>query len=225
MAKKEKAEDKRPKGHYVKIETTVIVGLIALVVGFFLGEIFHFSGPKAPVSVQPPPQQQRQPQQQPQPQQPSRPEGPTAEQAKRILALEKEVSANPGNVETWTELGNLYFDSNQFEQAIRSYNKSLELNPYDADVWTDLGVMYRRSGQPFEAVGAFNKAIDVDPKHQVAHVNKGIVLLHDVDDREGAIRAWEELLKVKPDAKMSNGQPLKALVETLKKDQPPKESS
>ena len=174
--------------------------------------------------MQPPPQQQ-QPQQQRQPQQPSRPEGPTPEQEKRILALEKDVSANPGNGETWTELGNLYFDSNQIEQAIRAYNKSLELNPYDADVWTDLGVMYRRNSQPFEAVGAFNKAIDVDPKHQVAHVNKGIVLLHDVDDRDGAIQAWEKFLKVSPDAKMSNGQPLKALVDMLKKDQPPKEGS
>jgi cytochrome c-type biogenesis protein CcmH/NrfG len=221
MAKKAKTEEKRPKGHYVKIETAIIVALIALVVGFFMGEIFHLSGPEPPAPVQTAPQPQ-----QPRPSpQPAQAQGPTPEQASRILSLEQEVSKNPGNVETWTELANLYFDANQFGQAITAYNKSLELNPYDASVWTDLGVMYRRNGQPFEAIGAFNKAMDVDPKHQVSRVNKGIVLLHDVDDRQGAIDAWEELLKVDPAAKMPNGQPVKDLVDTLKRAQPAAEGS
>ena len=209
MAKKAKEEQKSQGQQTVKMETMIIVTLIALILGFFAGELIDFSGPDRSAPVQPPSM----------PQQPPSTPAPTADQSTRILALEQEVSANPGNAESWTELANLYYDSHQFEQAIRAYKKSVELSPYDANVWTDLGVMYRRNKQPFEAVGAFNKAIDVDPRHEISRINKGIVLLHDLDDREGAIEAWESLLKVNPSAKLGNGQPVSEIVEKLK--QPP----
>jgi peroxiredoxin len=47
--------------------------------------------------------------------------------------------------------------------------------------------MYRRSGQPRKAIENFNKAIAVNPKHETAQFNKGIVLMHDLGDRDGAI--------------------------------------
>lgn len=81
----------------------------------------------------------------------------------------------------------------KFEKAISAYTKSLELHPENPDVWTDLGVMYRRSDQPVEAIKAFDKAIGIDPKHEASHLNKGIVLMHDLYDREGAIQVWEAL--------------------------------
>jgi len=204
MAKKEKEKSQGKQS--VKMETMIIVTLIALVLGFFAGELIDLSKSDRSAPVQTPPM----------PQQPAPAPTPTADHTERILALEQEVSANPGNAETWTELGNLYYDSNQFEQAIRAYKKSLELSPYDANVWTDLGVMYRRNKQPFEAVGAFNKAIDVDPRHEISRINKGIVLLHDLDDREGAFEAWEDLVKVNPAAKLGNGQLVSEMVEKMK---------
>ena len=206
MAKKGKEKEKSQGQQAVKIETMIIVTLIALVLGFFAGELINFSRSDRTAPVQTPPM----------PQPPLPAAAPTADQAKTILTLEQEASANPGNAETWTQLGNVYYDSNQFEQAIRAYKKSLEMSPYDANVWTDLGVMYRRNKQPFEAVGAFNKAIDVDPRHEISRMNKGIVLLHDLDDPKGAIEAWEGLLKVNPSAKLGNGQLVSDIVEKLK---------
>ena len=212
MAQKEKAKEKS-RGRHVKIETTVIVSLITLVLGFFAAELMNFSTSKTPPPVQS--------SSAPQPQQLPETKGPTAEQAKRILALEKEVSENPGNGESWVQLGNSYFDTNQPAQAIRAYKKALELNPYDANVWTDLGVMYRRNGQPFEAIGALNKAIDLDPRHEVSRLNKGVILFHDLNDPEAAIKAWEDLLKVNPDAKTGDGKPVRDMVEAIKKNKNP----
>jgi cytochrome c-type biogenesis protein CcmH/NrfG len=209
MAQKEITKEKN-RGHHVKIETTVIVSLITLVLGFFAAELMDFSTSKTRPPVQSSPA--------PQPQQLPETKGPTAEQAKRILALEKEVSENPGNGESWVQLGNSYFDTNQPAQAIRAYKKALELNPYDANVWTDLGVMYRRNGQPFEAVGALNKAIDLDPRHEVSRLNKGVILFHDLNDPEAAVEAWEDLLKVNPDAKTGDGKPVRDMVESIKKN-------
>ena len=135
----------------------------------------------------------------------------------RIAALERQTQANPGNASAWTELGNAYFDSNQYEAAISAYRKSLELDPSNPDVWTDMGVMYRRSNQPEEAIKSFDQAIAVDPKHEVSRMNKGIVLLHDLNDINGAIQAWEGLLEVNPVAMSPTGVSIDQMVAELKK--------
>jgi cytochrome c-type biogenesis protein CcmH/NrfG len=161
------------------------------------------------------------PQAPPQPrQQASQEETITEDQAKHILALEKEVAANPDNLDAWTQLGNLYFDTNNFDSAIRSYKKSLALKPDNANVQTDLGVMYRRAGQPEQAVKAFEKAVEIDPKHEIARFNTGIVLLHDLNDREGALKAWQGLVDINPAAMTPGGKPLAELIKALRGSSP-----
>jgi cytochrome c-type biogenesis protein CcmH/NrfG len=137
----------------------------------------------------------------------------------RIAALERQTQADPGNANAWTELGNAYFDSKQYEKSVSAYRKSLELNPDNANVWTDMGVMYRRGNKPEEAIKAFDQAIAVDPKHEVSRMNKGIVLLHDLNDFNGAIQAWEGLLEVNPIAMAPNGVSIDEMVIQLKKQQ------
>lgn len=190
-----------PEGNFVKKETMFIVALITLVIGF-LGGVFY----SALQSSGPPQPQQQQQQQQ---------SGMTNEQARAILSLEQEVAANPSNVDAWTQLGHVYFDTNNPSKAIRAYEKSLELRPNDPNVMTDLGVMYRRSGQPDKALEIFDKVISIDPSHEQSRFNKGIVLRYDMNDREGAIKAWEELLKLNPNAQAPNGIPVSEAIKSL----------
>ncbi|MGD9138729.1 MAG: tetratricopeptide repeat protein [Desulfobacterales bacterium] len=136
--------------------------------------------------------------------------------AQRAKALEAEVLNNPENTEAWIQLGHVYFDTDKYAQAIAAYEKSLELNSSNADVLTDLGIMYRRSGQPRNAIKKFDSAVAVDPKHETARFNKGIVLMHDLGDRDGAIRAWEDLLEINPLAMAGNNQSLDQLVKHYK---------
>ena len=131
-------------------------------------------------------------------------------------SLEKEVKKNPDNASAWIQLGHIYFDTDRYQQAIDAYEKALELNPNNADVLTDLGVMYRRSGQPGEAIKKFDMAVAVNPKHETARFNKGIVLMHDLGDREGAIQAWEVLLEINPVAMASNNQTVDQMVKHYK---------
>jgi tetratricopeptide (TPR) repeat protein len=72
--------------------------------------------------------------------------------------------------------------------------------------------MYRRANRPEDAVREFERAIAIDPKLENAYFNKGIVLLHDLDDRKGAIRAWEALLEINPVAMAPNGQSVDELI-------------
>jgi len=199
------AKQTSPEGNFVKKETMFIAALITLVIGF-LGGVFYSalqSGPAERVqTTSAPPQSQQQ-------------SGMSNEQARSILTLEQEVAANPTNVDAWTQLGHVYFDTNNPPKAIRAYEKSLELRPDDPNVLTDLGVMYRRNGQPEKALEAFDKAIAVDPNHQQSRFNKGIVLRYDLNDREGAIKAWEELIKINPEALAPNGQPVSEAIKSL----------
>lgn len=203
------AKQKNTEGNFVKKEMMLIVALIALVIGF-LGGIFYSAFQTGPTgSVQtasapagPPQQQQSQP-------------NLSNEQARNILSLEQEVAINPTNGDAWTQLGHVYFDTGNFSKAIRAYEKSLELSPDNPDVLTDLGVMYRRNGQTEKALASFDRAIAIAPNHEQSRFNKGIVLRYDMNDREGAVKAWEDLLRVNPSAMAPNGQPMSEAIKSL----------
>jgi len=132
--------------------------------------------------------------------------------AAQIERLEKEAAANPDNVDSWTQLGNFYFDSDQYEKAVEAYQKSLSLEPNNPDVWTDLGVMYRSTGEPMKAVEAFERAMTIEPKHEKSRFNKGAVLVNDLQDIESAIKEWEELSRINPAFRSCDGEHIDELI-------------
>lgn len=142
----------------------------------------------------------------------------SVEFASQILKLETFLQQNPEDAEAWTQLGNLFFDSKQPANAIQAYEKSLLLAPDKPGVMTDLGVMYRRSDQPQKAIEIFDRVIALDPGFEQARFNKGIVLLHDLNDFDGGINAWEELVKINPMAATSSGETVEDLIKRMKQN-------
>ena len=207
MAKKTNKES----AHYVRKETFWLGTLLALAVGFFGGVMFTIFKSDSGVIPGPAPTQTQAQVPQNRIDQPDR--------VRMIAALESETAKNPLNLEAWIQLGNEYFDTDQHEKAIQAYQKALELNPADANVWTDLGIMYRRNGNPQKALECFDKAIAADPKHEPSRLNKGIVLLHDLKDFDGAIKAWEDLLAVNPIAMAPTGRSVDEMVQQMKKQE------
>lgn len=135
----------------------------------------------------------------------------------RLAALEKRTRETPGEAKAWTELGNAYFDAGEAQKAVTAYEKSLSLAPGNPDVLTDLGVMYRQVGQPRKAVECFEKAVAANPGHVIAHFNKSVVLLHDLDDPAGALAVLEALAARDPNAAMPGGRPLSEMIGELRK--------
>jgi len=192
----------------IKKEIVLLLCLCCLIIGFLSGIVFSIyktpaDGGSAKVAAnQPagyPPQAGKL----------------TAEMAQQMLKLELEVQKNPENIEAWTNLGHLYFDSDQADKAIIAYNKSLALAPNNADVLTDLGVMYRRAGNPQQAIASFDRAIQANDKHETARFNKGIVLLYDLKDQPGAIAAWQGLATLNPMATAPNGQLISEMIKEI----------
>ena len=186
---------------YVTLNTALIIGLACLIVGFIAGNIYSlyksgsmgFKQTSAPSSSQ----------------------SISTAQSGRMLALEREIENNPNNLAAWLELGNLYFDTNKFSDAIQAYSKYINLNPDNPDVWTDMGVMYRRIGNPADAISSFDKAIELNPQHEQARFNKGIVQYYDLGNREAALETWNELIKINPNFITTSGQTIKEFVEKL----------
>jgi tetratricopeptide (TPR) repeat protein len=136
------------------------------------------------------------------------------EVASKIQTLKEIVQKDPKNLSAWVELGNLYFDSNQPKEAIEAYNQYLAVKPDNADVRTDIGTMYRKLGNFDRAIEEYKKAAQSDPKHNNSRYNLGLLLLHDKQDIKGAIKAWEEYLKVDP--KSERAARVRAQIDKLK---------
>ena len=130
-------------------------------------------------------------------------EAPAQSQGNDMLAQIKvysdRVALNPQDANAWITLGNLYFDTGQPAKSI---------SPGNPNVLTDMGVMHRSLGEFQKALDAFAKAIAADPRHETARMNTGIVLLYDLNDRDGAIAAWQELVRINPQAVNANGTPI-----------------
>jgi cytochrome c-type biogenesis protein CcmH/NrfG len=144
--------------------------------------------------------------------------GISDQQSTEIANLEAQVAASPNAFQLWTQLGNLYYDTNQSDKAIKAYTRSLELHTGDANLLTDMGVMYRSAGQSKKAIEYFDRAIALDPTHQPSRLNKGIVLMYDLQEPDKAIAVWEELIRMDPEAMTASGDSIRDFVEQVKKE-------
>lgn len=195
------SEKKQPKT--VSIATCVAGMFLCLALGVYLGTLVPLVSDQPPVAAIPP----EIPMESPRTDNAEKASPPkmNAEQNRKRAALLESIARSPDNAQLWTELGNLYFDSRAFEDAINAYEKSLSINPHDPDVLTDLGIMYRETDQFQKAIENFRKASSLDPTHQNSLYNEGVVFAADLHNVEEAAKAWEKLLKINPQARGPEG--------------------
>ena len=195
----------------MKKETAILAIVIAFIVGFITGAVVAIlkgRGPmERPVVAQKAPVSQAAPV-------PAEPAPSPVEAAAKIQTLKDILQKDPKNLSAWVELGNIYFDTNQPQESIEAYSKYLAIKPDNPDVRTDMGIMYRKLGDYDRAIKEFRTAAQNDPKHVNSRYNIGLVLLHDKQDIKGAIKAWEEYLKVDPNSDRANR--VKTQMEKLK---------
>lgn len=116
----------------------------------------------------------------------------------RVQELEARAQANPSDGAVRAELGNLYFDAEQFVEAAKWYEASLQVAPKNADVSTDLAVSYYYTNQTDKALAQFARSIEIDPTHGKSWLNLGIVRAFGKQDLAGAEEAWKKVLEHAP---------------------------
>ena len=128
---------------------------------------------------------------------------PSVEQMKQMAdtqaaPLLEKLKADPNNGELLAEIGNVYYDTQQFPIAIDYYGRSLKIAPDNASVRTDLGTALWYLGNPDGAIEQFNLALKHEPNKANALFNLGIVKWQGKMDVEGALAAWQKLLSTNP---------------------------
>jgi tetratricopeptide (TPR) repeat protein len=116
----------------------------------------------------------------------------------QVQTLRAAAEKSPNDAKVRVELGNLYFDAEQFSEAANWYQAALTIDPKDANVSTDLGVSYYQMNQPDRALEQFQASLKADPKHAKTMLNQGIVLAFGKQDLKAAAAAWQKLIEVAP---------------------------
>ena len=136
----------------------------------------------------------------------------------RATALAGRAAAEPQNAAVRTELGNVYFDADRFDDAIKWYEEALRLNPRDPDVSTDLGIAFYYTNQADRALAQFTHSLSIDASHTKTLLNQGIVLAFAKQDLDAAAKAWERVVQLAPES--AEGQAARRALDGLRSAHP-----
>ncbi len=136
----------------------------------------------------------------------------------RVASLRAAAQQRPQDPQPRIELGNLYFDAEQYQEAIKWYEEALKLDPRNVDVSTDLGISYYYTDQPDRALAQFEQSLRIDPTHTKTILNVGIVRAFGKQDLSGALEAWQRVIELAPES--PEGRAAKQAVESLRAAHP-----
>jgi cytochrome c-type biogenesis protein CcmH/NrfG len=176
--------------------SSYVIAAVCLVLGVFIGYLVRGGSPQQPASP-PVTAESAQPTGMTAAQQPTpeRMKHMADKQAEPLLASLKQ---NPTDADLLYKIGNIYYDTRQFPEAVNYYEQSLKLKSGATDVRTDMGTAYYFMGQPDRAISEFDLVLKQDPKHANALFNEGMVKWEGKGDINGAVAAWKKLLATNP---------------------------
>ena len=85
---------------------------------------------------------------------------------KAYEAYQQAVYRDGRNPTFWCSIGVLYFQINQYRDALDAYSRAIRINPYISEVWFDLGSLYEScNNQISDAIDAYARAAELDPSN------------------------------------------------------------
>ena len=108
------------------------------------------------------------------------------------------LAKNPHSWAAHNNLGNVFIQKGQVDDAVVQYQKTLQINPNYPEAYSNLGVALSRKGRVDDAVAQHQKALAINPNYVLAHNNLGLALVQrgQVDE---AIAHYQKALEITPD--------------------------
>ncbi len=128
----------------------------------------------------------------------SEPATPPPLDTARYQKLQDAVNANPKDIASLTELGNMQAEQNNFEEASKWYALGVKAEPNNIELRNWLGEAQFQANHVDEALATFKGTLAINPSHPEALFDYGYVLLQGKNDAKGAIESWEKLVKDNP---------------------------
>lgn len=183
---------------YILATITLVVGLAA---GYFLGS----SQPKATsqqaaVAAQSAQAEQQQPQEQQGPMEPT--QAQLRQMAdKQVEPMKAQLKHAASDESLLAKIGNIYYDAHQPDVAVEYYQQVLKYNSKNISVRSDMASSYYYMGDADRAIRELQTILKSEPNHPQALFNLGMIRWKAKLDINGAMQAWERLLKNNPDYK------------------------
>ena len=118
-------------------------------------------------------------------------------EAQAAPLLEK-LKADPVNAELLENIGNIYYDTQQYPTAIDYYERALKVRPANTGARTDMATAYWYIGNADTAIAEFQKALSYEPNKPNTLFNLGIVEWQGKMDINKAVANWQKLLDTNP---------------------------
>lgn len=91
---------------------------------------------------------------------------------KGIEHMKEATRCDERYAQAYAALGQFYYQTAQYKEAIQNYKKAISLYPkrskVAADYYTNIGIIYKKMGMDEEAIKSLKKAIKIDPNHPEA---------------------------------------------------------
>lgn len=108
------------------------------------------------------------------------------------------VAKRPDNARARLWLGQHFYKSGRFQEALQQYETAVRLQPQNAVARFGLGVALGRLGRTAEAIDQYREAVRFNPRYARAHYNLALALsrVGQLEEVEGHLEA---ALRLKPD--------------------------
>jgi cytochrome c-type biogenesis protein CcmH/NrfG len=125
----------------------------------------------------------------------------TASGQTQVAALEpllRKLQLAPNDPEVLAQVGNAYYDAQDYDRAVQYYQRSLSFRPENVNVRTDMATAMWYTGNIDGALRQFEKSLKYQPNHAQTLFNLGMVEWQGKKNAKGALQAWEKLLATNP---------------------------
>jgi cytochrome c-type biogenesis protein CcmH/NrfG len=112
--------------------------------------------------------------------------------------LIEKLKADPNNAGLLENIGNVYYDAQQFPTAIDYYQRALKVEPANTGVRTDMATAIWYTGNADAAIAEFQKSLSYEPNKANTLFNLGIVEWQGKMDIDKAVATWQKLLDTNP---------------------------
>jgi cytochrome c-type biogenesis protein CcmH/NrfG len=142
------------------------------------------------------------------------PQAPPPLDEAKVTAFRSAADKDPKSAAPRSQLGDLYFNSERFDDSIKWYEQALALTPDDVRVSSQLAMAYYYTNQTDRALQQLERSVKMNPKHAEAWLNLGFVRAFGKQDLSGAEQAWQQAVKIAPEG--PEGQAARRAIESLK---------
>ena len=147
---------------------------------------------------------------------------PTLEQMKRMAdkkagPLLNQLKRDPNNSGLLAQVGNIYKATHQFKEASEYYDQALKIDPKNVAIRTEMASCLYYNGEVDGAIAQLQQSLQYDPKDANSLFNLGVMKWQGKQDADGALAAWQELLKSNPNLSADRKANVQKLIEETKR--------